>query len=255
MTAYTAYFDASGSQTTDMMAVGGFIANDDDWKQFETEWNAALAWAKVPYFHMKKFTAKREPFDNKRWEREEHRKEFLGRLIDAIARNVDLFALNILPLQDWSMINKEYCMHEERLTPFAVASCGAMLCVEEWCRANRVPWSGMEVIFEHGDLDRGDFEFWCKKTFHKSPLFKPGVPDKTGNLDEYPLTPLQACDFIAWEARRAETDVKDDPPTYELRRCFSILLDRLEHYDDHEKWNEENLRSLCVKHNIKRRSY
>lgn len=253
MKPFTAYFDTSGSRGTDMMAVGGCISKIEDWKQFETEWNAALAWAKVPYFHMREFTAKRKPFDNKKWEREEYRQNFLKRVIDTIARNVDLLALNILPIDDWRVVNREYCMQEGRLTPFAVVGCGAMLCVEEWCRVNHVDWSNVEVIFEHGDTDRGDFQFWCKKSFHKSPLFKPGFSDNRSNFDEYPLTPLQACDFIAWEARRAETDVKDDPPSYELRKCFSILLDRVQHSDDHEKWNKDNLRSLCVKHNIAKR--
>lgn len=253
MTRYIAYFDASGTRDIEMIAVGGYISTVDDWKRFDSEWQAALSWGKVPYFHMRRFNAHQTPFKNQKWKREELRSEFLGRLIDAIARNVDWFTLNILPISDWQTVNAEYCMEEERLTPFAVTACGAMLGVEEWCRTHKVPWKEIEVIFEDGDTNKGDFTFWCKNTFYKTPLFKPALRHNDAQPDEYRLTPLQGCDFLAWEARRAETDVKDDPPTYELRKCFAILLDRVRHDGGHEKWNPDNLRRLCIKHGIKKR--
>jgi hypothetical protein len=253
MTTYSAYFDASGSRDTDMMAVAGYISKVEDWKQFEVEWNAALTWAKVPYFHMRKFIAHQYPFTNQKWKREELRRDFLKRLIGVIARNVDLLTLNILPIDDWKTVNAEYRMEEERLTPFSIVGCGAMLGVEEWSRMNCVQWEDIDVIFEDGDLDKGDFASWCKKDFNKMPLFAPTVKDEEDVVSRHPVTPLEACDFIAWEARRAETDVKDDPPTYELRKCFAMLLDRLHHHDKHEKWNANNLRKLCIKHDIKKR--
>jgi hypothetical protein len=252
MTDYTAYLDASGAQDTAMMSVGGFISNVNDWKSFENDWKRALARAKVPYFHMKKFTVHKAPFDNMKWRREEYRKEFLSALIDTIARNVDFFVVNILRISDWEHVNKEFCMREAQLTPFAVAGCGALLGVEEWCRQHGVPWNHMKIIIEDGDLNKGDFMHWSKKTFKKTIIPMPGVPDND-EPEEDPFTPLQACDFLAWEARRAETDVEANPEDYDMRKCFDALLDRIPSDDGHEKWNINNLRSLCNTHGIKKR--
>src|SRR5678815_506001 len=77
MTNYTTYFDASGTpRDTAMMAVGGFISNVDDWKTFDKDWNRVLTKAKVPYLHMKRFVAHKDPFANMKWRREEYRKKF-----------------------------------------------------------------------------------------------------------------------------------------------------------------------------------
>src|SRR5437899_6762003 len=98
-TGYATYFDASGTRhNTAMLVVAGYFSNVLDWKTFDTEWNAALGRAGVPFFHMKKFTSFRWPFDNHKWRREETRRAFLDDLIGVIARNVDYGIVNILPI-------------------------------------------------------------------------------------------------------------------------------------------------------------
>lgn len=125
-TSHTTYFDASGTRGTAILVVGGYISTVDDWKDFEREWQAALDRVGVPYFHMKKFSACRKPFDNKKWEREEYRKAFLDDLIEVLARNVDFGLVNILPLAEWETVNREYYMEEAQMTPFSVAGCMAI---------------------------------------------------------------------------------------------------------------------------------
>jgi hypothetical protein len=255
MTAHTAYFDASGDKGASMLTVGGYISTVEDWKIFEAEWNAVLDKYKVPYFHRKKFIANQKPFTNAKWKREETRKAFLDKLVGVIARNVNFCVLNLLPIPDWETVNREYCMEEERLTPFAVAGCMAIPATYEWCNAQapRVPFNHVKFIFEDGDDDKGDFMHWSKKCFGFTPIFEPKISDRpTTN----PLTPLQACDFIAGESRHAEikvTNPETNLETFEFRRCFLELLDRTKSPDDHEKWNVENLRRLCEKHGIRKR--
>jgi len=253
LNSHTTYFDASGTKQGKMLVVGGFISSVGDWLDFENEWKEVLDRWKVPYFHMKQFTACRNPFDNKKWEREEYRKVFLNDLIGVIARNVDYGPLNILSIADWETVNKEYCMQEERMTPFAVAGCMAITGAYEWCKTHAVPSNQVKFVFEDGDDDKGDLMHWCKRCWKFTPSFGPKYSD---NPTDYPLTPLQACDFIAWEVRRAETnatDPKTNLDTFELRKCFNELLRRVKHDDKHEKWKVENLRELCQIHGINKR--
>ena len=140
-----------------MLVVAGYVSTVQDWKAFENEWNEALEKVKVPYFHMKKFIAYRKPFDNPKWRREEYRKSFLDDLIGVIARNVDYGIIKILPIANWETVNKEYCMKEEHLTPFAVSGCMAITEAYDWCKANNIPQRHIRFIFEDGDEDKGDF--------------------------------------------------------------------------------------------------
>lgn len=255
MTSHTAYFDASGDKGSAMLTVGGYISLAESWSAFDTEWQAVLSKAKVPYFHRKKFTANRAPFSNKKWEREHTRKAFLNSLIGIIARNVDFCVLNILPIQDWVAVNREFFMEEERLSPFAVTGCMAITSTYEWCRTQGVPYNKVEFIFEDGDNDKGDFEYWSKKAFGMKPLFKGKSADRH-DPHQRPVTPLQACDFIAGEARCAETALdnrENNAGPYEFRCCFEELLDRTKSHDKNEKWNKDNLRKLCEKQGIKKR--
>jgi hypothetical protein len=162
---YSAYLDASGTRTTPMLVVAGYISTVQDWKTFESQWNRVLDRAKVPYFHMKKFTACQGPFSNLKWRREETRKAFLADLINVIALNVDYGLVNILPMADWTMVNQEYRMEEERLTPFSVAACMAMITAYDWCKARGIPPAHIKFIFEDGDEGKGDLMYWTKKVW------------------------------------------------------------------------------------------
>ena len=254
MTGYTSYSDAGGDGSGPVMTVAGFISTTDDWKSFDKEWAKVLAWAKVPYLHMNKFVAHEKPFKNKKWEREELRKEFMGRLLNVIDKNVVFFPLNVLSMHVWKTVNLEYRMKEERLTPFAVTACGYVAIVEEWCRVNRVPWEHIAIIFESGDDGgKGHFAHWCKKGFNKTPIPQPGVQDQNEEPSEYPLTPLQACDLAAWETRHAETGFSQDSSNYRFRKSFDELLSRLPQYLDHQNWTIEGLRNFCTRQGIKKR--
>ena len=254
MAGYTSYSDAGGDGSGHMMTVAGLISNTADWKELDKDWDKVLKWAHAPYLHMNKFVGHKKPFDNKKWERKELRDEFVSRLVTVMRKNIDFLALNVLPMNDYKVLNAEFKMKEARMTPFAVSGLGYMFVVEEWCRRNIIPWGQIEIFYEAGD-DGGKehFRYWCEKIFNKTPLPKPGVQDDSKEPDEYPLTPLQACDFVAWEIRRAEDDLKDGPSdTYTLRRSLEAL-DRLPQYMDHQRWTLGNLRKFCVKHGIKKR--
>ena len=120
MHSHASYSDAGGDDSSLFMTVGGLISNTEDWKCFDREWAKVLEWAKVPYLHMNRFVAHEQPFKNKKWERKELREQFMKKIIDVIARNVDFWPCIALDMNIWKTINSEYRMKEERLTSFAV---------------------------------------------------------------------------------------------------------------------------------------
>lgn len=254
MTGYTSYSDAGGDGSGPIMTIGGLISNTDDWKSFDKEWSKVLGWARVPYLHMKQFVAHEEPFKNKKWYRPELRKEFMGQLLNVISKNVDFGPINVLPMDVWKAVNLEYRMKEERLTPFATTGCGYVAAVEEWCRVNRVPWGQMKIIYEFGDDGgKGHFAYWCKKVFNKTPIPQPGVQDQNAAPSEDPITPLQACDLVAWEIRRAETGFREEASNYQFRRTFDELLSRVPQSLDHQNWSIEGLTNFCKRNGVTKR--
>jgi hypothetical protein len=124
--------------------------------------------------------------DDKKWQREDLYTGFPGELIGVVARNNCYGIMVCLPIQAWRKVNNEYCMEEERLTPFAVVGCMAIAKHE-----------GLYTIHTcRQDEDKGDLMYWTNRSWGWTPVFN----------DKH-LTPLQACDFIAWEGRRAATDI------------------------------------------------
>lgn len=75
-------FDGSGDGKTPIQSVGGFIATDVGWKNFETQWEAALEFGGVPYLHMREFAHHLPPYEHFKTGTE-RRNEFMRRLIEA----------------------------------------------------------------------------------------------------------------------------------------------------------------------------
>ena len=74
MAAFTAYFDASGSQDDQpVLAVGGFLACTEAWLEFEQEWEARLTRDGLDYFRTSEFNSYRGQFKTG-WRKDEGRR-------------------------------------------------------------------------------------------------------------------------------------------------------------------------------------
>jgi hypothetical protein len=88
---FTAYFDESGTHTNqgnDIIVVGGYLAKDTQWIEFEREWKEALAQEGVSLFHMKDFESRRGEFKESKGWTNERRIRFLQKLIGIIKRRM-----------------------------------------------------------------------------------------------------------------------------------------------------------------------
>jgi hypothetical protein len=78
MSSYYLYCDAGGGKDHGFIVVAGYLSTFDRWGAFTKEWNELLARFDIPYFHMKKFSQFKAPFDTEPWKDEKRRARFLG---------------------------------------------------------------------------------------------------------------------------------------------------------------------------------
>jgi hypothetical protein len=77
-----AYFDESGTHSgSGVFAIAGYVAAQEDWIKFETDWKRVLRSAGISYFHMVEYENRCGPFAT--WG-EEKRHEVLTDLLAVI---------------------------------------------------------------------------------------------------------------------------------------------------------------------------
>jgi hypothetical protein len=255
MSEYATYLDASGDKDNEMIAIGGFISSVAQWDLFQNEWQEILHGAGVTHFHRKNFTAKKPPFNDPKWEDEVNVcKPFMTALVQTIVRNMRFQILNILRIEDWREANKEYCLKEERWTPYALSCITAMDASFVWCEQRGIPSEHLEVLFESGDNGADDLRYQSNKRFGREPLFKPKLPnEKFPHAKE--LTPLQAGDLLAGYARAGEIQISalENHDSYQIRKCLEVIIDHVPAHNNGEKWTSQGIKNWAMKDGIRRR--
>ena len=112
--AFIAYIDGSGDGTdpkTTVVSVGGYIAHESRWAEFERRWRAALDVNGVPALHMKEFAHSTGPF--KDWKgNEPKRSSFLADLV-AIINDCTIQTVSTTILMNaYRQVNDRYAIEE-----------------------------------------------------------------------------------------------------------------------------------------------
>jgi len=131
MAMWTAYHDASGSETSSLkapMALAGLCSTELDWLRFESEWEAVLNHRKfnVPYLHMKEFAHSKpgSPFES--WKgQEEKRAAFLAALIRVIGKHVKRCQVLYVGPGVYDEANKKYRIDDGIAGTYALAGSSA----------------------------------------------------------------------------------------------------------------------------------
>jgi hypothetical protein len=189
----TGYFDASGAPDQgSALVVGGFIAFESFWLEFENRWNAALREAGITCFHMSEFINRKGEFEGWKQKKRERLLDKLGRII---VRTVLRSYACVVILDDWNKANQEYELAESDLQPYALAGWDCVQRVLGW--GNDHLYNPL-FVFEHGDkhqfnlmkrVDR-DFGVIIRTGLKKPNAKKPNEPA---------MVQLQSADFAAWQ--------------------------------------------------------
>lgn len=220
---YLCYFDASLGQKDTLPGtwVCGFASSVGAWESFEIDWTLALAQYKVPFFHMKSFTAKQKPFHEKRWESELYRAAFIGTLTKIIHSHVMYSTGGGIWHANFDFVNEHYEL-DKRFNPYAICGLYAAVKAHQLIRSNYSKHAPIEYIFEHGDEGKGLLMAEMAKAGLPIPIFRPNrlISDKP---DLVPAIQLQACDFAAWEMRREGNRRSGLENGRKIRKSFEVL--------------------------------
>lgn len=199
-----AYFDASKTQLgRSYVAVAGCLAHLDQWMLFQLEWQNILDEDGLEFFHMTDFEAYEKSY--KGWSLERHIKCF-GKIEDVIGRRT-AFALGRGVAHDDFEFAKT---QNEVLQPWSAFTYCANQClhgIAHWA-SNHGHKGPIIYVFESGDGFNGELISLAESIensqerrmrFRWSGLH---ILPKIASTPPYPLTPLQAADIWAFEARK-----------------------------------------------------
>jgi hypothetical protein len=212
--AFFTYLDTSGSgldPNVKAISVGGFIAHETQWAEFEKEWPATLARFGIKEFHMKDFAHSKGEF--REWKDDKTRRDaFMEAITDVINRHTAHPVGATLPLDAFKWINQRYCFEEGLGAAYTTAVMMAIAAAVEW-KDSRGHAEPMLFFIERGDNQQSDLRRfmrdrikWDDPEYFAEPQFpRKRWTDLNGQV--HYLYPFQAADLVSWEQAKALTDL------------------------------------------------
>src|SRR6266851_4007452 len=87
---FSAYFDESGKHDSPILTLAGYIATDEQWREFAREWNEALSSERIALFHMSKFESGYDGFSEDNGWTKQRKIALQSKLIGIIRRRVNI---------------------------------------------------------------------------------------------------------------------------------------------------------------------
>ena len=203
----TCYLDEAGGPREQSTLLAGWIASNEDWERFESDWRLFLASYKVPYFHMKEFSQSTGPF--KKWRGAELvRRRCIHEACEIIASRTIAWMVAFADHRLLSFITSRFNVPNCLMNPYAMAGRACVAQVE--VLRSSFPKNDIRYVFEHGGPGSGDLT--TALSLPKSlpiPSFAPSraISDgKGGTLP--PMVQLQAADLLAYELRKHKAEFR-----------------------------------------------
>lgn len=241
MRSFYLYCDAAGGKDHGFIVVAGYLSTFEGWNAFTGEWNKLLAIYDVPYFHMKKFSQFKEPFDGDRWKDESRRARFLSSAAAIIADHVEQGFASAVDFEPFDKVNAIYRLDDAAGVPYALAgrTCAA--------KASRFGARSADTTytFDDGDEGRGDLMRVMARDGYSLPIFRPSRDQVKKGQKVKGVVPLQAADFAAYEIRKVYKDDPDEEwPLVKYRKSLRALAGVP---SDWGRYSEQDLIELCKK--------
>lgn len=245
---YALYADAAGGKDHGFIVVAGYLSTLERWKAFGEAWKILLATYDVPYFHMKKFSQSKGPFESWR-DDEPKRARFLSKAAGIIAQHVTRQVDHAVDFRLFDKVNRDYCLAESVGCPYALAAMSCAARIRAMLQRNDVTY-----VFDDGDEGRGDLMRLMESEGFPSPIFRPSRDQIKKQRRIRGVIQLQAPDFIAYELRKV---FKDDPnetwPLEKYRKSLHALKQIPSDPEDWGRYTVRDLVELCKKKKIPRR--
>ncbi|MBT3996032.1 MAG: DUF3800 domain-containing protein [Chloroflexi bacterium] len=192
---YKAFFDESGTHVgAEVIAVGGFLADAESWKTFCDEWQTALDYNGLDYFHMTDYENIQGPYLS--WTDKQGR-DCINQLLDIIHRYVIQSVGIIIPLRSFDQI----------MSDRAKSICGdayglaAIQCWANLASTARHPKinAAFEIVMEDGAKGKGALIDVVRAASGDTEWFENNRIKSLSFEDKREFPPLQAADILAYE--------------------------------------------------------
>jgi hypothetical protein len=153
---FTAYFDASGSDSSRVMTVAGFVSSAQKWGRFEKDWKSFLP-PTVSMFHMTDFVTAKEGWES--WKGPAHarrRIRLIQDLVGCIKLNTSQGFVGSVRLSEYRQVNREYRLREHLGSPYVFLSMGELGRLKLWADRKHIDAGKILCIFEDGDKGQSD---------------------------------------------------------------------------------------------------
>ena len=195
--AYTVYCDASGQPSDgDVLFVSGFGSTASKWLRFGERWNNLLrAYDIHPPFHMNEFAPGVGQFAS--WKQDKARRNQFFQQVIKILKISTLKSFSVgVAVSDLRRFQQDYQLPDNSNGDSPYTFCGVLLYkqVNNWAQRHGEPTDTLQIIFEHGDKDQGQFVMRLRELF-------PGLDDPIFKRKS-DCVPFQAADILAWEHHR-----------------------------------------------------
>jgi hypothetical protein len=216
---FTAYFDASGAPDdpcVHSLTVAGFIASGDQWEVFDRRWKKVLKKYGVTALHMRDFSHSRGEFEG--WDKvpkKMRRPLFIGDLVTILQKLMRYSFASTISLDDYRA-NEERYKIREIASPLAIAGLMGVEHLVAVARDMRQPLDQMSVMFEDGDVDKGNLEDWVRGHFGIRIRFE----------KKRFIKAFEACDLLAYEHLQMSKKFLPEPGLYgmeDMRKAFQRL--------------------------------
>lgn len=220
---FTCYFDEAGGADHGFIAVSGWIASVERWRQFESDWNAMLCAHGVPYMHMKECAHFKGPYS--KWfatEVRADRESFVKDAIRIIRDTVQFGVVCVVHYDDFRKVNERFRLREHLRSPYALAGRFCIARSNLW--AQRQGYSIRDIgdyVFEDDGPDVPGLVEVTKRVGLQIPSFKPSRDTET----QLGIIQLQAADLLVYEVRKAVVDHRDPMTQPEFfRKSFQAFF-------------------------------
>jgi hypothetical protein len=207
MVLFKAYLDDSGAPHGGhaFMTIAGYVADEAGWTNFERRWADELAWARVPYLHMKEFGNPLSQIYSALKSDKGQEADFMLRLRQVIYETIDFCTQTTIVLSDLVSFNKDTNLD---LDAYSLCLYGCLLMLKR-----RFPFPRVEIIMDKFSSAHSRYEIAVK--YAQSDTLEPLLHNPfsamvLGSDESFKnILPIQAADLIAWEMRKLCEDRKD----------------------------------------------
>jgi len=226
-----AYFDESGTHQGSLVtAIGGCVAREEQWAVFAPEWRQVLEDFKIPFFHSTDLANSRKQFVG--WD-DVKKCSLITELSRVMASYAKTAIAGLVVVNDYSTVpewaRKTAAFGNEY--NFCFQMCVGL--TMDWIdRLNPPMPEGDQVAFTFDQLPKGE-AITRDAYFHIKKFRDPG--DRMGALafaDSKRLLPLQAADFIAYEAYKY-IDNQERKSGRLMRGSLAVLVEKVWQFQAH----------------------